>query len=277
MPIRFECPQCLSRLTISRKFAGKRGRCPQCKNRIQVPEIEITDPLAEDSWVNPQPMDPALIENKPSEGIQGTAIMPATPAVTKDAQFFTDKVPIPRWAVYLQGALLGVIATTFFIFGLAVGNNTAPVPAGEASKDSVIAGAVYFDSGRERMADFGAVVIFLPVDSAPRERPDAAGLRPDRFQAVRNPAIDAIRGMGGAVVRTDRDGKFELELAAQTTYWWLVISRNKSVKETDISKQTRAELGAWFLPIEDLLGEQDFAWNKIRVSGSRVSMQTITF
>ena len=277
MPIRFECPKCISRLTISRKFAGKRGRCPHCKNRIQVPEIEIADPLAADGLDNPQPMDPNSIENKPSRGIEGTAIMPNRPPVASEGHFFRDKVPIPRWAVYLQGALLGVIATTFFIFGLAVGNNTAPIPAADVGTQAIISGAVYFDAGRERLADYGAVVIFLPVNSPPRERPDAEGLRPDRFQAVRNPAIDAIRGMGGAVVRTDRDGKFELELDSQTTYWWLVISRHQSAGENGISKQTRAELGAWFLPVEDLLGDQDFAWNKVRVSGNRVTLQSITF
>jgi hypothetical protein len=38
MPINITCPGCLSRFTVSDKFAGKKGPCPKCKKEIQVPE-----------------------------------------------------------------------------------------------------------------------------------------------------------------------------------------------------------------------------------------------
>ncbi|MEK0424334.1 MAG: hypothetical protein RJB11_425 [Planctomycetota bacterium] len=38
MPIPVTCPGCLSRFTVSDKFAGKQGPCPKCKQKITVPD-----------------------------------------------------------------------------------------------------------------------------------------------------------------------------------------------------------------------------------------------
>ncbi len=38
MPIQVTCPGCLSRFTVSEKFAGKTGPCPKCKKEIKIPE-----------------------------------------------------------------------------------------------------------------------------------------------------------------------------------------------------------------------------------------------
>lgn len=37
MPIQVTCPSCLSRFSVSDKFAGKKGPCPKCKKQISVP------------------------------------------------------------------------------------------------------------------------------------------------------------------------------------------------------------------------------------------------
>lgn len=39
MPIAVTCPKCLTRFSVSEKFAGKKGPCPKCKNVITVPEL----------------------------------------------------------------------------------------------------------------------------------------------------------------------------------------------------------------------------------------------
>jgi len=188
-----------------------------------------------------------------------------------------ERVEIPRWAIYLQGALLGLTATTFFIFGMAVGDSTGGGSTVQSNGNCVVSGAVYYDRGSERLADTGAVVILLPVDAAPRERPDASGLRPEQFSAVRNQAIDEIRAMGGSIVRADQDGKFQTELPGKQSYWLLVISRNQQAANDTISKQTRAELGTYFLPIESLLDDRDFLWQKVRFSGPSQALQDVTF
>jgi hypothetical protein len=38
MPIPVTCPGCLSRFTVSDKYAGKQGPCPKCKQPITVPD-----------------------------------------------------------------------------------------------------------------------------------------------------------------------------------------------------------------------------------------------
>jgi hypothetical protein len=38
MPIPVTCPGCLSRFTVSDKYAGKQGPCPKCKQTITVPD-----------------------------------------------------------------------------------------------------------------------------------------------------------------------------------------------------------------------------------------------
>jgi len=39
MPIAVTCPKCLTRFSVSEKFAGKKGPCPKCKNEITIPAI----------------------------------------------------------------------------------------------------------------------------------------------------------------------------------------------------------------------------------------------
>ncbi len=38
MPIQVTCPGCLSRFSVSDKYAGKKGPCPKCKKEIVVPD-----------------------------------------------------------------------------------------------------------------------------------------------------------------------------------------------------------------------------------------------
>lgn len=38
MPIPVTCPGCLSRFTVSDKYAGKKGPCPKCKKELMVPD-----------------------------------------------------------------------------------------------------------------------------------------------------------------------------------------------------------------------------------------------
>jgi len=40
MPINVTCPGCLTRFTVSEKFAGRKGPCPKCKNVITIPKPE---------------------------------------------------------------------------------------------------------------------------------------------------------------------------------------------------------------------------------------------
>ncbi len=39
MPIPVTCPSCLTRFSVSDKYAGKTGPCPKCKSTIKIPEL----------------------------------------------------------------------------------------------------------------------------------------------------------------------------------------------------------------------------------------------
>ena len=189
-----------------------------------------------------------------------------------------ELIPIPRWIVYLQGALLGVIATSFFVFGFAVGNHTKSLSQQSAEPGRCqVQGTVYFDEGTYRRADYGAVVLLLPAERKPRQRPDASGLRPGSFEPLDNPSIEAIRELGGAVVRANTDGAFQATLEADKSYWVLAISKNKQLPDAEISKQTRAEIGAYFFPIEDLFQDQAFSWTQVRVTGQSQTLDAVVF
>ncbi|MGI9517421.1 MAG: hypothetical protein ACR2NP_10260 [Pirellulaceae bacterium] len=250
---------------------------------MTVPEIEIGDPAASGEDRVQAPGADTFEETANSRSDSDTATARSVPRSPyrkrNDAGAWLERIQIPRWVIYVQGALLGIVATTFFIFGLAVGNNTSGVgrPGIPATTDCVVSGRVYYDQGPERRADFGAVIILLPADKVPRERPDASGLRPVTFEPINNPAIETIRGLGGSVVRTDQDGKFETDVSSGKSYWLLVISRNQTASNASIGKQTRSELGAYFFPIEDVLDDRAFQWSKVRISGAEQELRTVTF
>lgn len=184
---------------------------------------------------------------------------------------------IPRWVVYTQGGLLGVIAISFFVFGLAVGSGYSVGSTGPTTRQiAEVSGLVlYEDNGRR--VDTGAVVMFLPSDGTLDPRPEPDSLLPDRFIPLDNPAIDAIREIGGAVVRADRVGGFATRLR-QGTYYMLVLSKHQTqANSSAIEKQMRADLGAFFFPVDDLIGQSAWHWKKIEVGGDKLDLGTIQF
>ena len=40
MPIRFSCPHCTQKLSVSTRKAGKTANCPRCKKELTVPAPE---------------------------------------------------------------------------------------------------------------------------------------------------------------------------------------------------------------------------------------------
>jgi hypothetical protein len=291
MPIRFLCESCQTQLTISRRFAGQRGRCPGCKRRIRVPSISVADPLAGDKpeWQAGDKPEWQAGDPNGSQADQVVATLRFDPDA--DAAFadhslpggdpgppgFSEKILVARWVVYVQAALLGIVATSFFVFGLAVGSNTGVRSPELPGKTQVSAsGLVVFRENGLEEVDTGAVVMFLPVDKYPDPRPEPDGLLPDRFVPLDNPAIESLRAIGGAVVRVDRIGRYQARLRSGS-YWLLVLSRNRSSPNREIEKQVRADLGDYFFPVEDLLGDRAFHWQKIRLIEAEQELTRVVF
>lgn len=188
-------------------------------------------------------------------------------------------VSLPRWIVYFQAGMLGIVATTFFLLGLMISSKSGG-PEGRATKlyDCQLTGQVYVMSEGRKIPDEGAVVIVAPVDSRMMDRPDPATLRPDEFEAGENPSIAQIEAAGGRVVRINREGEFDLTLRGPREYFVLVISRSGERLESErIPKSTAADIGGYFFPVEDLLGDKKYQLSRLILNRRSQNLPTIVF
>ena len=110
-----------------------------------------------------------------------TAIYKISPHSTRPSQMPTDSAPaalgktitFPRWIVYFQAALLGVVATTFFLLGIMIDQNSRRTNGDSTEMyDCQLTGQVVVKKGSRNAPDEGAVVIVVPVDAKLMERPD---------------------------------------------------------------------------------------------------------
>ena len=213
---------------------------------------------------------------------------------TVETSVLKQTVPIKRWIVFFQAGLLGVTATTFFIFGLMVGNLTADksgsvgfnasgnagAAVGKAGfvGDSRIAGSVMLKKRSGLVADTGAVVVVLPTDVRPDTKQDASLIMPDRFVVLDNPAIEAIHELGGAVVRADRRGLFEVLVDQNRNYALLVISKAKpSHPDRELTKQQLAIIGTFFGSPEKLVLGKEISFDEVTTDGDRVEHPAVEF
>ncbi|MAT14448.1 MAG: hypothetical protein CMJ46_04175 [Planctomyces sp.] len=80
MPIQFRCPQCKTRLSISRKRSGKEIKCPSCMAVVLVPNVggekKTTSSAAEESTTEDKPESSRSVKREPpprEEGAESTA------------------------------------------------------------------------------------------------------------------------------------------------------------------------------------------------------------
>ena len=193
-----------------------------------------------------------------------------------------NTIELPRWIVYCQAALLGVIAATFFIFGLMVGSlTTGQAPPDIAKVDCQVAGKVEYRDGAEIRPDEGAVIFLLPKNERPVERAAASSVNPDGFQALDNPGIEILHHLGGAVVRADENGEFDVVVDGNTNgidYYFLVVSRHKRNEETSpLTKLQVAAIGTYFIPVERLMDDQAVYWSTVKARADRIEIPRIEF
>ncbi len=196
---------------------------------------------------------------------------------------FQKTITLPRWLVYFQAAMLGIVATTFFIFGLMVGSVTSGSVTESIEKfDCRVSGVVQYADGGDVLADAGAVVFLLPRAAKPQQRAAASSVNPDSFMALDNPGIEVVHQLGGAIVRADENGQFEVVVDAGVgkaiDYFVLVVSRNKAEESAEpLTKQQVAGIGTWFMPVERVMSDRAIYWDTLSLSTEQVELPAIRF
>jgi len=277
MPIRFVCEQCGQKLTARTRQVGHVAKCPKCKQDVTVPQASTR----ESSGSRPSDTEPAGHDEPPGDIYSQFVVYdddaewvyeddPAHIA-GKPTAVNIDRVSIPRNILYLQGILLASVAAAAFICGILIGGGRA-VPEAEdgVARPCTVTGHVrYLTQNGAAIPDEGTVVIIVPQDQRPSsaQRSPIEGLRPSDPQPQDgHPALRAIRMFGGAYTRTDANGAYDLRLPNAGQYYMLVLSKNRYREANDEPvRADLAQIGGYFLPATELLGEQRYEWKSVIV------------
>ncbi len=288
MSIKFICDHCDQVLKVSSKKIGSKARCPKCKNSLTVPtEAEAAQSVArykqarQDSGEEVvDPFAAFTVYDAEMELVYEPDDAYRTRAV-KDANVDRTKLAVSRTVLYIQGTLLGVVALLFFMLGVIVGvdygNETSGRTAGPSP--SVVTGRVFFENGDDRAPDGGAVVIVVPRDSKPNHKVMPDNLRPgDELPNIGHPGLGAITDIGGAYCRADDEGKFQVTVSNRKSYYVLYISNNAYRRPNEaIAVDQRLAMGSYFVDVQNLIGENQFAWQVASIRGSNEKLVDVVF
>ena len=186
-------------------------------------------------------------------------------------------ISFPRWLVYFQAGLLGVVAATFFLLGLMIRQNPSDgVSRTTAMYNCQLTGQVLVNVDGKKVPDEGAVVFVLPVNSHLSEL-DLQPIRPDQFEPTNNFSISAIEAIGGRVVRINQNGEFDLSLRGPRAYFVLVVSRLASrPDDIKIPKSTSGELKDYFF-LGDLVGNKKYFKTEVLLNRRSHNLAVVEF
>jgi hypothetical protein len=140
MPVRFLCPACHQLLSIGTRKIGAEVECPKCRSTIVVPNPQQPDPAT----AAPPTEPPSLFEQAGLEQALSAisareslathsetapaynsppadALFPVRPAETAKPAQDDSLVEISRRVLYLQAALLALVAVVAFVCGYVIG------------------------------------------------------------------------------------------------------------------------------------------------------------
>ncbi len=280
MPIRFPCPHCKQKLSISSKRSGAAATCPRCGKELTVPVLNRVAAPAELATVNvkdpPLPSEPEQDDNPYSqfavfdetELVYDTA---APAAAAPAAPPLGRRISVPRYVLLTQGVLLGVVALAAFALGLSAGGSFFSRPASTAGQGSQVRGTIHYADGARTLPDAGAVVIFLPQTKDPGRAITAAGLRPEEpLPDAPLAGAEELRNMGGAYTRADEEGRYQVQLAEAGTYYVLVLSgHRRRAAGQDINTQDLVKIRRFVENASDLLADSRYQFSTEAIRGDR--------
>ena len=233
--------------------------------------VAVAEPLPE-----PPPEVEEPIWTPDPAGYEGMELVydttePASAAPSISAN--KDLVAIPRYVLYLQGGLIGLVALVAFAIGILTGGALLTQPAAPPEPQAcVIRGSVTYAAGARTLPDEGAVIAVIPQSQAkPDEKAPVAGLRPDDpTPGETHRGIAILRDLGGGYTRTDPNGRFEVQLPDRGRYLVLVISNQSRLPPgEEIQTADILKLGPYFDNAADLLGNHRYQLTMEPVRGDR--------
>ena len=302
MPIRFACPHCHQRLSVSTRKAGTTAECPRCRASVTIPRAAdesnpeaspAADEFAESFLVG---------ERMENEGAAELAMeMPPTPEEVRKYEAATLSVAlsdvrppptrgisdsergavtqpqergfviVPRYVIYAQGGLLAAVALGSLVIGLLLGRSFVLRPASEnVARECTVSGSVTYATGARTRPDRGAVIVLIPVSAeAAGERAPIAGLRPsDPPPPADHSGLGVIRQLGGSYSRADANGRFETRVPAGR-YWRLVISHQQRARGAANATDLRT-LGRYFENAAELVEDREHRLTQEAITGDSV-------
>jgi hypothetical protein len=275
MPIRFSCPHCSQKLSVSTRKAGKSANCPRCKKELTVPAPEPATVPSDSVGVvtategeNEDDPYSQFVVYDDAELVYDDGTHIPHPG---DAPSAHDRVSVPRYVLYTQGLLLGAVALTCFIFGVLTGGTFFSAPAKSAKGPCTITGTVRYASGNQKLPDDGAVIIVLPDTKDAGQRASVAGMRPDEpLPETPLVGVQQIRDMGGGYTRAGPQGDFSLNLASGGKYYVLVLSSHtRRAAKDEVKVMDVRTLGQFMDGAIDLLGDSKYQLTSETFRGDR--------
>ena len=265
MPIRFACPHCQQPLSVPEAKARHEVKCPRCRSVVTAPTedqpIPPPPPAVEDSDAGQPPISPPFAVD-----VGGSDLVYAPDDLSAiRIPAGQDLVAVPRRVVFVQGFLLGAIAIMFFIFGVVVGSHSSDQQAAGVPRSCQVRGRITYATATDTpLPDADSVVLVFPVSRRPDPKIPVEGLRPsDRVPDASHPGVSALRDLGGAFARADRNGQFQLQVPDAGRYFILVISHHARRAESEQPKtRDLAQIGRYVLPASEILGRQQYSWRE---------------
>jgi len=277
MPIRFPCEHCDRVLKVSSSKIGRSGKCPNCQGPIKVPQAEAALSLMKKRKEAAPPRDetePAEEEFDPfAEFVvyddaddgddyyyeSNAGYAPAADSRTLDP----TRLAVSRSVIYMQGALLGIVALICFTLGAVVGGLFAPRPIDEEEIKGpfFVSGEVRFNpDNRTTSFDDGAVVVVLPKDAAPERKVSSEGLRArDDVEFDPTDQLRPLLEAGGVYTRVDMQGHYSVKVLSPGKYLVLVISRRGSRPEDrQMPLSDVAIIGKYFNDAYEFVGDRQY-------------------
>ena len=265
--IRFACNECDQLLSIGVSRIGQMITCPKCSSENEVPDAEAAALQITDRKRRKQERRDAGDDFSQFEVFDDEAEFVFETDDDVEGYYGgkvdRNKVAVSRFVLYTQGALLGVVAIGAFLLGWIVGasTSTSQPTVVEDNTPRVIRGTLTFNDAAGAQPDAGSVVILVPQDRRPTidEKVPAEGLGPDSQPP--DDLLERISAMGGAYGRTDVDGNFRVQVPRRGRYFMLLISAGgPRQSNSDINKEHLAQMGRYFVPATDLIGDHTFRW-----------------